>query len=249
MADANQPKIPGSFVQPPSSPTATVTAPPQTTTTSGPTHWANVAPAIVSSQQTSFNVPTVGEPRHTSAGVRFSAASVGGDDAASRTRKARQQFFAELSNISQKRELALRLKDGTPPGPANSTGAWSVYCNECDKPMADEHFHCSICDDGDYDLCPGCVSAGKICPGVNHWLIKRTLKDGQVINSVTEKILPRPKPQPQTEKEKEKEMPGAFTEEPKAAVIPPAMSAYESTSKPVPTRTCNSCVKGQLFHN
>lgn len=106
---------------------------------------------------------------------------------------------------------------------------WSVYCNECDVPMADTHFHCNICDGGDYDLCETCVASGKLCPGEEHWLIKRSIKDGKVISSTTERISPRQvKPEPI---EITKEVPGAFTDETKTLAEPLP-----------PTRTCNSCV-------
>ncbi|KAK3044319.1 hypothetical protein LTS18_001598, partial [Coniosporium uncinatum] len=93
-------------------------------------------------------------------------------------------FFAELANISRARELALRMKDA----PAQTSPcSWSVYCNACDKPMANAHYHCAICDDGDYDLCESCVRVGMHCPGEDHWLIKRFVSGGKVINSTTER--------------------------------------------------------------
>ncbi|KAF1986273.1 hypothetical protein K402DRAFT_404692 [Aulographum hederae CBS 113979] len=135
----------------------------------------------------------------------------------------REGFFAELANIARARELSLREKtNGTTV--QNPACSWSVYCNSCDKPMANEHYHCNICDDGDYDLCEGCVQAGHHCPGENHWLIKRFVSGGKVINSVTEKVAPKAA-------EVEKTVPGAYTEEKKE-------------EPEVPTRTCNSCVKG-----
>lgn len=129
--------------------------------------------------------------------------------------------------------LAFRPREAT--GLAAHPHAWSVYCNECDKAMANEHFHCSICDGGDYDLCEECVSGGKLCPGEGHWLVKRYIQDGKVISSTTEKVQPRKakvmsafiKQEPI-----EKEIPGAFTEETKTLA--------EDTR--TPTRTCNSCV-------
>lgn len=105
-----------------------------------------------------------------------------------------------------------------------------MYCNACDKPTANEHFHCSVCDDGDYDLCTRCVASGAHCPGEGHWLIKRFVKNGLVISSMTEKVGPKSKT------EATKEMPGAFTEEKKA----------EHQECEQSTRTCNSCVKGKL---
>lgn len=129
------------------------------------------------------------------------------------------------------RDLAVRpkIEPTAPP-----TGAWSVYCNNCDTPMANEHYHCNICDDGDYDLCRACVDAGHHCPGDGHWLIKRLVKNGQVINSTTETVSPKPKfGEPS-------EMPGAFTEEKKVED-----EEAEEEQIDEPHRTCNACVNGK----
>ncbi|KAJ5219825.1 Zinc finger ZZ-type [Penicillium chermesinum] len=48
-----------------------------------------------------------------------------------------------------------------------------------------------ICEDGDYDLCPRCVTDGASCLGEGHWLIKRSVVEGVVTNSTTETIPPR----------------------------------------------------------
>lgn len=129
------------------------------------------------------------------------------------------------------RGLAFRTRE--PAAMVNNSGhPWSVYCNECDASMPDGHFHCSICDGGDYDLCERCVAGGKLCPGEGHWLIKRFIKDGKVINSTTERISPRTKkPVLINELDVEKEIPGAFTDDTKTLA-----------ETPTPTRTCNNCV-------
>ncbi|CAK3949349.1 ZZ-type zinc finger-containing [Lecanosticta acicola] len=149
----------------------------------------------------------------------------------------RSSFFDKLAPASAQPQPSLAFRPREPVLPAVCrTAAWSVYCNACDKAMANEHYHCSICDDGDFDLCQECVSGGKLCPGTGHWLIKRFIKDGQVITSTTERISPRKvKSIPsliKQEPEAEKEMPGAFTDETKTLAEEPR----------VPTRTCNSCV-------
>lgn len=90
--------------------------------------------------------------------------------------------------------------------------------------MEDDHFHCSVCDGGDYDLCPSCVDAGVHCPGKGHWMVKRFVKNGCVVNSTTQRIPPKIKA------DDSQEVPGAFTEEKAAA-------ASEE-----PMRTCNCCV-------
>lgn len=94
--------------------------------------------------------------------------------------------------------------------------------------MDDEHFHCSVCDNGDYDLCPACVDSGIHCPGDGHWMVKRFVKNGSVVNSTTQRIPPKVKA---TEP---KDIPGAFTDEKQSVT-------FEEEA----TRTCNSCVKGK----
>jgi hypothetical protein len=106
----------------------------------------------------------------------------------------------------------------------NATFTWSVYCNNCDTNMLNEHYHCNICDEGDFDVCATCKNQGIHCRNENHWLIKRFLDSrGYVISSTTETVGPKVK--------EELTMPGAFTEEKK----------IEETE--APTRTCNSCIK------
>jgi next to BRCA1 gene 1 protein len=108
----------------------------------------------------------------------------------------------------------------------NATYSWSVYCNNCDKNMLNEHYHCNICDEGDYDLCVECKDQGVHCRGEGHWLIKRFLDTrGTVISSTTETVGPREK------EETTPSMPGAFTEEKKVEDCE------------APTRTCNNCIK------
>jgi next-to-BRCA1 protein 1 len=106
---------------------------------------------------------------------------------------------------------------------AQEPNHWSVYCNNCDKNMLSEHYHCDVCENGDYDLCVPCKDAGVHCKSESHWLIKRLVtKDGAIVCSTTETVCAKPEP---------KGMPGAFTDEKKADELPE------------PTRTCNCCVK------
>lgn len=151
------------------------------------------------------------------------------------------EFLAELASHGLTHDLALRTKN------SSQAAIWSVYCNACDAVMNNVHFHCSICDGGDYDLCQDCVETGKVCPGEGHWLIKRSLVDGKVVASSTERVAPKPKPTiaPPTpfmpvEVEKienvgvERDMPGAFTDD--------ARTLNDDSEGAV--RTCNSCIIG-----
>ncbi|OAL71782.1 hypothetical protein A7D00_3812 [Trichophyton violaceum] len=97
--------------------------------------------------------------------------------------------------------------------PANtSTATYScsimIDCNLCKASIPNEHYHCSVCEGGDYDLCQECIDAGNLCPAGTHWLIKRSLNDGQLVSSTTEIVGPKFfKPVEEEEKEEPKEEP------------------------------------------
>lgn len=129
-------------------------------------------------------------------------------------------FFNNLTNASYNADLAFR------PKPSNTCTSWVVYCNNCNHPMEDEHFHCGVCDGGDYDLCPACVDTGIHCPGFGHWMVKRFVKNGCVVNSTTQRMPPK------TKAEDTQDMPGAYTDEKQSVVCDDEL-----------TRTCNCCVK------
>lgn len=73
------------------------------------------------------------------------------------------------------------------------SGMFCIDCNNCGRSIPNEHYHCSICEYGDYDLCPQCVDAGASCRGEGHWLIKRVVDGGIVTNSTTQTMASRPK--------------------------------------------------------
>ena len=136
----------------------------------------------------------------------------------------RDRWFAELAGVYDERQNAIRNHSGFPaPSPVN---IFSVYCNNCEAAIPDEHYHCSTCDDGDFDLCQSCVENGNTCKDDGHWLIKRFVKNGKVINSTTETISPKPKP---------------ATSESKTTLV----ATEELTAA---TRTCNSCIQGICEH-
>lgn len=55
-----------------------------------------------------------------------------------------------------------------------------LECNRCDETILDVHYHCSICDGDDYDLCEICAQAGARCDDEGHWMLKRIIHDGKV---------------------------------------------------------------------
>ncbi len=129
---------------------------------------------------------------------------------------ARDKWFAELDGLSNDRLSTAR----TCYPPSETTSVFSVYCNNCQVTTSNAHYHCSTCDDGDFDLCQKCIDDGVLCSGDDHWMIKRFVENGQVINSITETIAPK----------------SASTEK-KAPII---------SEDPVATRTCTSCIQGKL---
>ena len=143
----------------------------------------------------------------------------------------REHFYAELASIGRDQPTLLRSADQEFPVPGTN---FTICCNNCDGAIPDAHWHCSICYDGDFDLCAPCVEKGVLCDAADHWLIKRFVRDGKVINSTTETIAPTKA----TKVESEKEVPGAFASENKQEQF------HESI---VESRTCNSCVQGKAI--
>jgi next-to-BRCA1 protein 1 len=126
--------------------------------------------------------------------------------------------------------------------PAAGT-SFAVCCNSCEKNIPNIHYHCSTCDDGDFDLCQSCVDQGITCHGRDHWLIKRSTVDGQLVQSTTETIAPKPKPKPEVKVETIIET----KIEPKAQHVPLPRPLFEPLpahfALPGIMRTCNCCVQ------
>lgn len=144
-----------------------------------------------------------------------------------RTFSDRASFYAELANLSKSRPAPLRAVDQDFHVPAPN---FTVCCNNCNNTIPDAHWHCSICDDGDYDICGECVAKGIHCGVEGHFLIKRSIENGKVISSTTETLLNKA-----VKMENAKEVPGAFTSNTKEEHLPETLEM---------SRTCNSCVNG-----
>jgi hypothetical protein len=71
-------------------------------------------------------------------------------------------------------------------GPSQKPKA--IGCDNCCGPVLNQHYHCNICGNGDFDLCPGCVEDGIWCGGHDHMLIKRHITDNKVYSSDTEEL-------------------------------------------------------------
>jgi next-to-BRCA1 protein 1 len=175
------------------------------------------------SYQGAREVPSVCLPQEASMAEASSSTEI----PVTRGAAAREKWFAELAGVSHERQNAIRNKTGVPSPPTHSY--FSVYCNNCKHTIPDEHYHCSTCDDGDFDLCQACLDGGVLCNGENHWLIKRFVRNGKVTNSTTETIAPKP-----------------AAAESKTTLVPTEEEEEEEEEQDeVATRTCNSCIQGR----
>ena len=139
--------------------------------------------------------------------------------------------FTAANDHSNITEALESMKQASARSCSFQSNSFTICCNHCDKTIPDAHWHCSICERGDFDLCQDCVEKGCLCDGEDHWLIKRFVKGGKVINSTTETIAPK-----KAIKIEEKAIPGAFTSDIKREDIPELVDL---------SRTCNSCVGGK----
>ncbi|OBT87472.1 hypothetical protein VE02_03614 [Pseudogymnoascus sp. 03VT05] len=148
---------------------------------------------------------------------------------------ARDKWYAELANLTEERRAALRSNRQSPGASLQDhMNNYSVYCNDCNIPIPDMnmHMHCDVCDNGDYDLCLVCMDMGRSCPGENHWMIKRFVKNGRAMNSDT-------KTHPQ------KASPSNVSKATLVEVEEPKAVEAEEPKKVVvgSIRTCNSCIQ------
>ncbi|CCF34677.1 hypothetical protein CH063_01183 [Colletotrichum higginsianum] len=142
---------------------------------------------------------------------------------------ARNQWFA---NVAAAESAPQRASWGRCPALMHPNTNFAVCCNSCDQTVPDAHYHCSTCDDGDFDLCQNCVDQGITCYGADHWLIKRVVKNGQIMNSTTETIAPKPKAKVEEPAQLPAKVPANISE----LLRPVFNSAMYSM------RTCNCCV-------
>jgi next-to-BRCA1 protein 1 len=127
------------------------------------------------------------------------------------------------------------------------TGVFCIDCNHCGRSIPNEHYHCSVCEDGDYDLCLHCVDSGVTCPDESHWLIKRIVEDGIVTNSTTETVAPRKVQLDEPEETLEVvEKKPEFVLEPVSEDIPEAPSHTPEIPVQPEARICNACLKGMF---
>lgn len=150
------------------------------------------------------------------------------------------QALSELRLAPETQEQDSTLSPVSSMCVAPKAANFAVCCNKCDRTIPDAHYHCSTCDDGDFDLCPDCVEKGVTCYNSDHWLLKRFVRGDFILVSTTERVSPKPKPQ-----EKEPEAKLAPIVCPKLApvsAVSPAPATLRSFLN-APMRTCNSCVQ------
>jgi next-to-BRCA1 protein 1 len=181
----------------------------------------------------------------------------------------RRHFHGRVSGLGPQMEGYTRA-DGTFAAvafndyrmPPAECPRFAICCNSCEETAPDVHYHCSTCDDGDFDLCQSCVDKGITCYGSDHWLIKRTKVDGQIVTSTTETIAPKPKPEAEVQREAEVQAEATVRTED----FLPNLSSFDAAAalanlqenlaklelntarlgRPS-MRTCNSCIQGKLF--
>jgi next-to-BRCA1 protein 1 len=136
-------------------------------------------------------------------------------------------FDLEVSNTEQPAKAAslYSSKDvySLPTLPQMSdfpTTSYTIDCNHCGSSVPNEHYHCGICEGGDFDLCKACIDAGITCDGDEHWLLKRTILNGMVIPSTTETLPPK-----------------KLSKAPTAELITPVSPEHDGDDL-----TCNSCI-------
>ncbi|PSR91976.1 hypothetical protein BD289DRAFT_496919 [Coniella lustricola] len=117
---------------------------------------------------------------------------------------------------------------------------FAVCCNICERTIPDAHFHCSTCDEGDFDLCPECVELGHTCYNSEHWLLKRFVRGDFILVSTTEKVAPKSSTKSDSAPSVTPIPATAPVSQPLLPLTPciPSVSLYRQ-----PLRTCNSCVQ------
>lgn len=185
--------------------------------------------------------------------VHQPALTIASEAAARRLRIIQDMHKSRVNNVkgdlvNLNNSSATQLSSQAPP--ARSAQGFAVCCNSCDKTMPDVHYHCSTCDDGDFDLCSSCVDLGITCHSPQHWMIKRTTVDGQIVNSTTEVIPPKPKKD--LKPKVEEKLKAAEPAKPATCYPPPIPLCFDNITgsnmftnfDPCSTtlRTCNNCI-------
>ena len=136
-----------------------------------------------------------------------------------------EQMKRSSTLLAQEPMIRLRAADQDFPVPS---AAFTVCCNSCELTIPDAHWHCSICHNGDYDLCQDCINRGIHCGVEGHFLIKRLIEGGKVVTSTTETV------------------PFKIGDAKPMETLNLSEPESELESELIQTRTCNCCVSGKL---
>ena len=125
--------------------------------------------------------------------------------------------------------INIESRPGIVSRPDTLPDEYRITCNKCQVYIPNEHYHCSVCDAGDFHLCQSCFDRGVTCDSKDHWLIKRYIKGDQIISSINETI--------------------AFKKHtggpPCTPRIKRSAPLRKDTDKSVGEQTCQSCMKGE----
>ena len=59
-------------------------------------------------------------------------------------------------------------------------------CVQCNRRIKGIHYHCSVCNEGEFDLCEFCMAYGGHCRYQDHWMVKCSIKEDKLTTSITE---------------------------------------------------------------
>ncbi|GAO49855.1 hypothetical protein SAICODRAFT_5574 [Saitoella complicata NRRL Y-17804] len=93
---------------------------------------------------------------------------------------------SQASEYMSARSASVPLsQDSSTPTEKVSTDDYvvQVSCDVCGASVRGTHYHCPVCRDGDYDVCPSCVAAGKHCFNDQHWMVKRNFGKNDDVRS------------------------------------------------------------------
>jgi hypothetical protein len=62
-----------------------------------------------------------------------------------------------------------------------------LICAACGTYISHKHYHCDVCDNGNFDLCVQCQNTGEHCGNISHLLGRRTFKQGEIVNCIGQK--------------------------------------------------------------
>ncbi|KAI5805867.1 hypothetical protein EDC01DRAFT_640614 [Geopyxis carbonaria] len=94
----------------------------------------------------------------------------------------------DLISLQRSTESVDRKENEPPSTESPSSPEFAVYCNSCNNNIKGTYYHCSVCQEGDFDLCKICVGNNVHCHDTKHWLSKRDLISGKVTVSDTDFI-------------------------------------------------------------